>query len=372
MWTVQNGDSVYYYERVKDPMTGKLRKLSVTLKGKITKAQEKKARELLEEKKREALGFAKKDGYTLGEVSQYYLEDQKRTVSEQTYIRNMRAVTTLKKILGADVIIDRLTSRYVREALNNSGRSNRTLNEDLRRFKAWMRWAYRNELTQDIQWLDKLTAYPDEEKKEELANKYLEPEELAFLIDSMEVPHWKDLTQFQVLTGMRVGECLALKFENIDLDKKVILVDSSVSAITGKIGGTKTRATREVYIQKELMGLCKKLIFEAKKRNIRNYKGIDSEFVFAGIDGAPLDYYAYNKYLRETGKRVLPDKHMTTHVLRHTHVALMAAAGASLDAISRRVGHQDSKITKEVYFHVTKMLKEKDNAEFENLVLIRR
>ena len=41
--------------------------------------------------------------------------------------------------------------------------------------------------------------------------------------------------------------------------------------------------------------------------------------------------------------------------------------GVSLDAISRRLGHSDSKITKDVYFHVTKKLIERDNMEFANV-----
>ena len=56
--------------------------------------------------------------------------------------------------------------------------------------------------------------------------------------------------------------------------------------------------------------------------------------------------------------------------MRHTHVALMAENGVSLDAISRRLGHENSKITKDIYFHVTKKMKEQDNAQFQKVNIL--
>ncbi|MGI6003763.1 MAG: tyrosine-type recombinase/integrase [Lachnospiraceae bacterium] len=48
---------------------------------------------------------------------------------------------------------------------------------------------------------------------------------------------------------------------------------------------------------------------------------------------------------------------MTPHALRHTHTAMLAEAGVPLEMISRRVGYADSKVTKEVYYHVTERMK---------------
>lgn len=52
-------------------------------------------------------------------------------------------------------------------------------------------------------------------------------------------------------------------------------------------------------------------------------------------------------------------------VCRSTHcgilTAMLAEAGVPLEAISRRLGHADSKITREVYYHVTEKMKEKEN-----------
>ena len=60
---------------------------------------------------------------------------------------------------------------------------------------------------------------------------------------------------------------------------------------------------------------------------------------------------------------------MTSHVLRHTHASLLLAEGISIDTISRRLGHENSKITREIYLHVTEKLKEKDNSTLKNITL---
>ena len=85
--------------------------------------------------------------------------------------------------------------------------------------------------------------------------------------------------------------------------------------------------------------------------------------------GDRLYYRAYNKYLRELSKRI-PGRFITPHALRHTHVSLMAEAGMDLEAISRRLGHEDSKVTREIYYHVTKKQKEKDREQIKDICLL--
>ena len=47
----------------------------------------------------------------------------------------------------------------------------------------------------------------------------------------------------------------------------------------------------------------------------------------------------------------------------HFHIPVLGhvAAGIPLDMISRRLGHANSKITREVYYHITEKMKEKEN-----------
>ena len=67
--------------------------------------------------------------------------------------------------------------------------------------------------------------------------------------------------------------------------------------------------------------------------------------------------------------RVLGRK-ITTHVMRHTHVSLMAEAGVPLEVISRRVGHENSDITRDIYLHFTEKQKEKDREQLKAVQIL--
>ena len=53
--------------------------------------------------------------------------------------------------------------------------------------------------------------------------------------------------------------------------------------------------------------------------------------------------------------------------VRGCSLALMAEQGVPLDVISRRLGHSDSRITMNIYFHVTKKMREKDNQKIKEV-----
>ena len=95
-----------------------------------------------------------------------------------------------------------------------------------------------------------------------------------------------------------------------------------------------------------------------------------TELFMCNVNGAHLSYYAYNKYLKELAQRVLHRDNVTTHIMRHTHVSLLAEAGVPLEAITRRVGHVDSDITRKIYLHVTKKLKEKDREQIRKVQIL--
>ena len=124
---------------------------------------------------------------------------------------------------------------------------------------------------------------------------------------------------------------------------------------------------REVFVQDELKEVIRQIRAYIRKEKIQY--GHRSKLFFPGIDGKPIQYPAYNKYLRENTERII-GRPLTPHALRHTHVSLLAESGVSLDAISRRVGHEDSRITKEIYLHVTEKQKQKDNDEIKQIKIL--
>ena len=53
------------------------------------------------------------------------------------------------------------------------------------------------------------------------------------------------------------------------------------------------------------------------------------------------------------------DKPLSTHIFRHTHASKLAELGVPIELISKRLGHKDSAITRQIYLHVTKKTAER-------------
>ena len=119
-------------------------------------------------------------------------------------------------------------------------------------------------------------------------------------------------------------------------------------------------------MQDELYRLCKTIAARSLSRSVIEINSVN--LFFPGNDGKHIQFYAYNKYLKENAMKVI-GREITPHTLRHTHASLMMEKGMSEEAISRRLGHTDSRITKQIYLHVTQKMKVTENEQIKNIKL---
>ena len=118
-------------------------------------------------------------------------------------------------------------------------------------------------------------------------------------------------------------------------------------------------------MQDELLDIVNKSLIYFKE--LKMLHDADNDLLFTGISGCRVEYDSFKRFLYNNSKDI--DKHVTAHILRHTHASLLLAEGISVDTISRRLGHENSKITREIYLHVTEKLKQKDNESIKNIKL---
>lgn len=159
-----------------------------------------------------------------------------------------------------------------------------------------------------------------------------------------------------IATGMRQGELLGLKWENVDLDKGVLNVRFSLARLPGgslKLQKPKTKSSvRSVKLGKETLSVLReqheRLVGEREKGN-----GIwqDTGHVFPSSIGTPIDptnlNRQFNQLLKASG---LPK--VRFHDLRHTAASLMLNNGVDVLVASRRLGHAKPSITLDVYGHL--------------------
>lgn len=363
MWIEKVKCGYKFCDRYTDKYTGKMKKVSVTLPGKSLTYQM-QAATILDEKMHAARPIG--DKMTFAELISDYLEAQKHVVKAQTVNAAEMHLRTISKTIGGDVLINKLDAIYVNDRFRKADLTPTTYNGQLKYFKALMRWAYQNDRVKDISYLNKIVRAKDPEKKAKLNEKYMEPDELAALLNGMKSERWKLLTRFLVLSGLRIGEAMALTWDDVQGD--YISVTKTYAVNLKALSTVKTETSeRLVYIQDELRDVIDEVREHTKI--LLEDTNITTNLLFPNKDGGYICYEAYAKYMRENTLAII-GRPLSPHALRHTHTSLMAAAGLTLEQISRRLGHADSAITREVYFHVTKKLREQDNAAIKGIRLL--
>lgn len=370
MWVEQLKNGKYRMaERYTDYITGKAKKISITVE-KNTAQTRKAAQIALQKKIDDAIQKPRPfTDITLKELIEAYRTSQKGLIKESTYTRNYYVGNTIMALFGETTLVSRISAKFVKDKLAASDKDVGTKNELLTRFKAIMRWGYKNDYVKDISFLNKIEPYKDYSKREKIQDKFLESEELKLLLSEMKVDIWREVTKFLALTGVRIGELIALENSNIDLDKRIIHIVKTYDTNNNITTTTKTlTSTRDIYIQDELIPVIKNLhTLMIYQQTVNEYN--KNNLFICDPSGENMHYDAYRKYLAQNSLKAL-GRVITPHTLRHTHASLLLENGLSIEEISRRLGHENSKITKEIYLHITEKLKQKENERIRQIKII--
>lgn len=165
-----------------------------------------------------------------------------------------------------------------------------------------------------------------------------------------------------ITTGARLGELLALKWENVDLNEHKIHIVSNLQYIPHKgiiENPPKTAAgVRYITLPLTMVNILKEL-----KRGSGNVLRMvkPSDYVFHTKTGTPYQPGNITHYWRSivTGAGV-PYKNF--HVLRHTHATQLLAANIPILEVAKRLGHSKASHTLNLYGHAIPN-KDKDVAE---------
>lgn len=368
MWSQKlKSGSVCYYERYKDPLTGKTKTATVTLRPSGKKrTDERLAEEALREKIDKVVSDTSCENITLEQLCDKYVEYQHREYKLQTAEASIRHVSALTRLIGGDTLVSRLNAPVVAQRLYTG--NDITYNERLMRFKALIRWGYKSGYIDDITYLDRIQRKRVPSVRVRDAEKYLEHDEIDKLLSGMTVERWKLVTEFLILSGLRIGEFIALNDSDVDFKTREIHISKTYAREIKQISTTKTEMSeRDVYMQDELLECAERIIRFSKEEQMRFV--FRTDLFLSNGKGGYICYDVYSKYFRENTERILGRK-LTPHSLRHTHTALLAEAGVPLEAISRRLGHANSAVTRNVYLHVTKKVRDRDNEKLKSIKML--
>lgn len=152
--------------------------------------------------------------------------------------------------------------------------------------------------------------------------------------------------------GMRIGELLALQWQDVDLDGCVLVVRRNLvknEAGQYELGLPKTESgTRRIMLATDTVQALR-THWDAERRGRRTPK--PGDFVFTSASG----HHVMHRHLGRTFK-ALTEKaglpRIRFHDLRHTAASLMIRYGVSPKVVADRLGHADVRFTLQVYTHV--------------------
>lgn len=369
MWVEDLGNGRYkFIERYKDPYSEKYKKKSVILTSNSAQASN-KARKILDKRINEAVNEKKKERIMFHEAIDQWYEGHKKPLRNSSKMAYSATIKTVKEMIRSDIWMDNIDAPLLQTAFNKLEYSDEYMSTIKSIFNMVFEYARRmgyigfNPMTDII--IKKRPKTREDFKK--LESKYLEREEAEKLIEELyrrpSTYRLGRLAEFMFLTGMRVGEATAMQPNDFDIKNRQAFVNGSIDRTEGYRKGVKgpvkTNASyRTIDITQRTIDLVQRTIDEVSLDAIDNPKFKKLNYLFVTKNGVPVQINSFNLGLKKAGARVgLEHKNLSSHIFRHTHISWLAEKGYPLKAIMDRVGHEDSKITNQIYTHVTKNMR---------------
>jgi integrase len=174
--------------------------------------------------------------------------------------------------------------------------------------------------------------------------------------------------------GLRQGEALGLRWQDIDLDLGYLKVSKQLQRLDGKflLVEPKTSRSRRTLVMPRAITESLRVHRTAQKaeRPEPTSKGNEWDLVFTRPDGAPLDGTVLtHQFHRLLDRAELPQRRF--HDLRHSCATLMLAQGVPARVVMDVLGHSQIALTMNTYTHVLPELKQ-DAASRMNDMLLER
>jgi integrase len=180
----------------------------------------------------------------------------------------------------------------------------------------------------------------------------LDEAELAALLDQLK-GHWLYMPSLLAAsTGLRRGEVLGLRWQDIDLAKGTLQVTQAVEIVGGKLGMKPPKTERSARTIKMPPALIIELERHRKEQLEERLKlglGGRPELVFTSPRG---DMLYPDSFSEAFANKVAGLKQITFHGLRHTHITLLLKSGVPVHVVSARAGHAKPSITLDTYSHL--------------------
>lgn len=177
-------------------------------------------------------------------------------------------------------------------------------------------------------------------------------EEFYTVISNMNPSIYRNMIVVLYWTGLRIGELLALKFE--DLEEECLYITKALKRVKNKIyiGLPKNKIKRKILVNRMVIDAI---------QDMRNmfYQAKGTDFIF------PVSSNALRQSMKKA-EIISKVHHIRIHDLRHSHASYLISQGVDIVTVSKRLGHKKVKQTLNTYAHLYKQTESKLSEVLEN------
>lgn len=205
-------------------------------------------------------------------------------------------------------------------------------------------------------------------------DNYYTKDELKKFLDVAKNIDLKKYTLFRLLafSGIRIGECLALTWHDLDYKNNTIAINKTLAKTNNglKVQTPKTKASnRVVSLDTETIQVLKMWQLEQRKQLLKiGINAMDSkQLIFSNTKNKfiiiPTVRLAIKQIAKKAGIHLI-----TTHGFRHTHATLLFASGLDIKQVQARLGHSNVQTTLNIYTHAIQDKQDKIGDEFARYI----
>ena len=356
-----------YYEKFYHEREEKWKQVSVTLKSKsrVSQAEAKrrlslKIEKLLTAPTKEEVEKKQLEEMIFSELLEEWRTIRSSEIKSSSYRSEMKSLELFMETVGNLRISDYTTQLVQTYLMNlnvqNSTRKNRKIYLN-GIFNYAVKVGYISDSPVKRVVIPKQKA--DYEKLQKAKDNFISREELGQVLSYCE-SHNKDkryalAMEFIFLTGLRFAEFIGVRYQDVNFKANLLTIDHTIDYVAHGYDERILQTTKTVGSVRTIVlsERCLEII-EYFRRNC-----FDEEFIFVTEQGNIMRKPLLYRFIKNICEAVLGGhRSYNIHMLRHSHISLLAELGIPIKAIMERVGHRDESITLRIYSHVTKNIQD--------------
>ena len=309
-----------------------------------------------------------------GDVLDEWLALHKETVKASTLVRENSYITNHIKPYFKNMYVDKITLRQCQDFTNKAfAAAPAAYTQIIGIVKSVLDYALRLGMIESNPMLYVIKP----RKKIDVSDKhdnFYNKDELKKFLAAAKNTNLKKYAIFRLLaySGMRIGECLALTWHDLDYKNNTIAINKTIARIKDKlvIQTPKTKTSnRVISLDVETMQVLKMWQLEQRKQLLK--LGINAmnkhQLIFSNSKNSFIIVPTVRLAIKQIAKKagIYP---ITTHGFRHTHATLLFASGMDIKQVQARLGHSNVQTTLNIYTHAMKDKQDKIGDEFAKYI----